>query len=312
MLTQRATTMCSEQEQAKKEINETIKIEYQKVIEQIRKLPKTTLEKKITADNKFKEAFNSTYTFGLGNKGIIKHEVQFYNHILPIADMIVNQLQSLNIQESEYDATILMHLKKIFTYIKHENIEETTSAMYRDIAGLANKKLTEMNIEKELFLIELNLKTKRILPEIKKELKNTCKEFIEEEIDPRIHSITNKIDIIEMKFNEKEIKLYTEVENLKKLFDQKETNLNTTIQKSSISLCRISLCMLCGIFAYNSYNRLIKIYNENSEIKKYKQSMSNFLKTNLTHIADGLVFLGTIFYIFQTPFKLTKIWQSKD
>lgn len=261
-----------------------------------------------------------------GDKNIIKHEIEFYSHMIPLAERIKDQIKLSDIQESEYNNTIVIHLNNILSLFKWTDEITQANNWYavRDYTSLTNRKITTLNIEKELALIEVHLEKERfikkfentlqkeLLPEIQIKLIKTLNEFTEKIINPKEIKLHNTLENLEKNLNEKETKIYNEINTIKDFITEKEENFKITIKRSINSLSRVSLCVIAGLFAHSIYNRFMNTYNQKTENNKIKKSNSAFFKKNFINIIDSCLFFAAIFYIFTTPSHLKEIWKNKD
>jgi hypothetical protein len=314
---------------------ESIVNQCKEILNNLAKLPEEMLKKKEEAKKKFDKALPTA--FG-GSKDIYLYEYSFYNSLEPEAKNINEQIKLENIQEAEYNSTILTHLKTLQGYFNFNSDSPlAVNYAYRGIDQIAKEGLTQVKITAELLQLKSQLKFQRLYQDCKKDLikidkyidhkltkkENELGEKIGNAFSEKISEIKDYIGITEedgisirnyinKKENDYIQKYLEEIKKIKEYTNEKEKNIKNILEKSIFSLSRISLSIILGLFAYQTYNRLIKIYNENITKKQDLKSLLKSLRKNITHIIDSCVLIGSTIYIINTPSYLNKIWEKKN
>jgi hypothetical protein len=252
----------------------------------------------------------------------------FYHNLIEEAKNVHIQIQSENIQQSEYNATILTHLKALENCFYYPGDRQGESIRF--IGDTASSTIrggkTDIKILTELIQLKSQLKFQRFYQNAKNDIHHFVQN-IASEIDDKENQIANTIEeAYSKKFNE--IKSYIGIEEsdgtsiknyidnttktINTFIDQKEKNIEKTIKKSILSLSRISFCIILAIFSHSAYQRLINIHKNKKHNKNYYKSFFDFYNKNIITIIDICLLITSSLYYINTPSYLHIIWQEKN
>lgn len=279
----------SEKNSNYKKNQENIACQCKEIIENLKKAPEIMLIQEQESSKKHHNGYPSIMG---GGKDIYLYERAVFTSLADEAKTIIKQITSENIQDYEFNCTILTHLQAIQSCLEfNSKAPYVVNYAYRGLDQIAYVYNKKINIMIELIQLKSQLKFQRLYQNATNDIKNFIhhtlrylddKEYklsnhIEESYSKKLDEIKNYIGIKES--DGISIKDYIEnkTEIINTFINQKEKNLEQILKKSIFSLSRISFCIILGIFSHSAYQRLININNNKQKNKKTYKSFLIFL-----------------------------------
>ncbi len=308
--------------------NDEIKQQCREALTKIENLEEIIKIRKEKAEIEYNNASNFPITGG--GQGILKHKVSFYNYLLTnIVSTIKQDIELIKIKEEQFDNITLIALNNILSSTNYTDMTNVNYAL-RNITENFNEIKAELYIKYYTNMLMIHIEKSNTIEWVKKQFIELVNQLFDEKLEKTSNIFDEKLektlDQLDEKIKPHLDKFYKEIENLKskeekiteylekipKYLDTKEKNIENILYKSIMSIKKISCCIICGLFSYNCYNRLIRKYNNYINSKTTKFSFIKKVKNNISNVFDIIVTILSLHYIKNTSKNIIDIWGKKD